>query len=479
MRTNIYIGMIVMVNVFFIVLTILQAFYVDNMFKVQKIIFSRNVNDAMYDALQYVNKNCLNYHKKNIQIDTTELNNNNQLRFLFKAINNDLRNTYIKHYLHDFMSDYYPSHFDTISKKEKVNINLKSDCISHNLHVIDSIVKTVLRSYQINIGFDFGIYSPHFDSYVLYSNKYTLDKLSMFGYVYNYSFLYENKHYPAYFVIYFPGLKGYLLEDNVYLIMVNVVLIIIIYMFYVFTLITAVRHIKLLKFKQNFTDNIPHEFKTPISTIALASEALRDKDILSNNNILDSYLTIISTENKRLEQMVDAILESKNSISELKIEKVDINMLIEDAICIVKVLLVEKTGEIILMKTDKPFIQLDKGKILIVIKNILESAIKYNNNKPFITINIMIKRNKMILSFQDNGIGIEKKEFPKLFDQFYRVSTGYVHNVKGFGLGLNYIKTILKLHRGKIKVESVLDQGSTFKVYLPLKQNLWKQKRGF
>jgi two-component system phosphate regulon sensor histidine kinase PhoR len=95
-----------------------------------------------------------------------------------------------------------------------------------------------------------------------------------------------------------------------------------------------------LKFKQNFTDNIPHEFKTPISTIALASEALRDKDILSNNNILDSYLTIISTENKRLEQMVDAILESKNSISELKIEKVDINMLIEDAICIVKVLLV-------------------------------------------------------------------------------------------------------------------------------------------
>ena len=91
----------------------------------------------------------------------------------------------------------------------------------------------------------------------------------------------------------------------------------------------------------------------------------------------------------------------------------------------------------------------------------------------------MIKRNKMILSFQDNGIGIEKKEFPKLFDQFYRVSTGYVHNVKGYGLGLNYIKTIIKLHRGKIKVESVLDQGSTFKVYLPLKQNLWKKKRGF
>lgn len=479
MKTNFYIGMIVLVNVFFIGLTVIQAFYVDKMFKVQKIIFSRNVNDAIYDALQYVDKNGLYYHNKNTHFNPSELNNKNQFRFLFKAINNDLRNSYIKRYLHDYMSDYYPSYFDTISNKEKNSIHLKTENISCNLNIFDSIIQTVLLSYQINIGYDFGIYSPHFESYVLYSNKKILDKLSMFGYVYNYSFLYENKHYPAYFVIYFPGLKGYLLEDNVYLIIVNVVLMLIIYMFYFFTLITAIRHIKLLKLKQNFTDNISHEFKTPISTIALVSEALRDKDILSNTQMLDSYLTIISTENKRLEQMVDTILVNKNSFSELKIEKVDINKLIEDAICIVKVLLVEKTGEIILMKTDKPFILLDKGKILIVIKNILDNAIKYNNNKPFIKIKIMIKRNKMILSFQDNGIGIEKNEFPKIFDQFYRISTGYVYNVKGYGLGLNYIKTIIKLHRGRIKVESVLDQGSTFRVYLPLKQKIWKQKRGF
>ena len=91
----------------------------------------------------------------------------------------------------------------------------------------------------------------------------------------------------------------------------------------------------------------------------------------------------------------------------------------------------------------------------------------------------MIKRNKMILSFQDNGIGIEKKELPKIFEQFYRVSTGYVHNVKGYGLGLNYIKTILKLHRGKIKVESVLYEGTTFRIYLPINQNVWKRKRKF
>ena len=139
----------------------------------------------------------------------------------------------------------------------------------------------------------------------------------------------------------------------------------------------------------------------------------------------------------------------------------------------------KKAGEIILMKTDNPFIQLDKVKILIVIKNILENAIKYNNQKPYIIIKIMIKRNKMILSFQDNGIGIERKEFPKIFEQFYRVSTGNVHNVKGYGLGLNYIKTIIKLHKGKIKVESVLNQGSTFRIYLPLKQIIWKQRRKF
>jgi two-component system phosphate regulon sensor histidine kinase PhoR len=250
-------------------------------------------------------------------------------------------------------------------------------------------------------------------------------------------------------------------------------------MFYVFTLITAIRHIKLLKFKQNFTDNIPHEFKTPISTIALASEGLRDKDLMSNTNLFDSYLNIISTENKRLEQMVDAILENKNSFSELKLEIVDINKLIEEAIHIVKLLIDKKQGEVVFVKTDKPNIRIDKQKILIVIKNILENAIKYNDNKPHIIIKIMIKRNKMILSFQDNGIGIEKKELPKIFEQFYRVSTGYVHNVKGYGLGLNYIKTILKLHRGKIKVESVLYEGTTFRIYLPINQNVWKRKRKF
>ena len=190
-------------------------------------------------------------------------------------------------------------------------------------------------------------------------------------------------------------------------------------------------------------------------------------------------MNIIQTENKRLEQMVDTILYHKKALCTLKPEIVNINTIVEDDIQIVQTLLKKKEGEIIFQKTNHSVIAIDKNKIVIVIKNILENAIKYSQGKPIIKIDIQNNNKDLILSFKDNGIGIEKKELKNIFEQFYRVQTGNIHNVKGYGLGLNYIKTIVKMHGGKINVESKLHKGTIFKIYLPINQRVWKLNKKF
>lgn len=240
---------------------------------------------------------------------------------------------------------------------------------------------------------------------------------------------------------------------------------------------------KLQQARDDFVKNITHEFKTPIATVSLAAEILKDKDIIEENNLRENYLNIITLENKRLEQMVETILSntisSNRILSKLHLEVADINILVEQAIGLMHVILEERKGRVICLKAKEPLVYVDKEKIIIAIKNILDNAIKYNRNQPFIRIELTNKKNKILISIMDNGIGIAKNQVNKVFDRLFRVSTGDVHDVKGYGLGLNYVKSIIRMHGGKIKVESEINKGSTFKIYLPIKQNVWKQKEKF
>ncbi|MFA6869009.1 MAG: HAMP domain-containing sensor histidine kinase [Bacteroidales bacterium] len=508
MKNKFYIGLIVIGTILFIALTCIQVLYVKNMFKVQNIIFNRTVNDAMKDALQYFHLNYLSNNEEVSDEDTSllnfvksEKNKTISSKFIYKSIDYKLRSTYIQTYILRYLSRYhsfinepifnsksaycYQEQFHVLhgmNHLTSMNIYKVSTAFfetPYALHVLDSIFRTVFQSYQLYIEYEFALFVPSVSSFMLCSNPSQLHKLSMYADMYTFSLPMDNKVLPAYVMIYFPDKKVYLMKDNAPLILIDIVMIIIIYVLYLLTLLMAIRHIKLIKFKHNLSDNLTHEFKTPISTISLITEALNDKEIRLNDEVYTNYMNIIQTENKRLEQMVDTILYHKKALCTLKPEIVNINTIVEDAIQIVQTLLKKKEGEIIFQKTNHSVIAIDKNKIVIVIKNILENAIKYSQGKPIIKIDIQNNNKDLILSFKDNGIGIEKKELKNIFEQFYRVQTGNIHNVKGYGLGLNYIKTIVKMHGGKINVESKLHKGTIFKIYLPINQRVWKLNKKF
>jgi len=223
--------------------------------------------------------------------------------------------------------------------------------------------------------------------------------------------------------------------------------------------------------KNDFISNMTHEFKTPISTISLACEVLNDKSVQKSPERVDSFIKMIGDENKRLSVLVENILQTaildKGELK-LQIQDINIHTIIENVMVNIKLQVENKEGEI---KTDlsakNPVVKADRLHITNIIFNLVDNALKYSNGKP--KINISTKNNNygILIVVEDNGIGISKENQKHIFDTMYRVSTGNVHNVKGFGLGLSYVKTVVEKHNGIINVDSTIGKGSTFTIYLP------------
>ncbi len=214
-----------------------------------------------------------------------------------------------------------------------------------------------------------------------------------------------------------------------------------------------------------------HEFKTPIATVSLAVEALQDPDLVSQDSFRSRYMGIIKDENKRLGDQVEKVLQAAaldKKDFKLKIEKINIYDLIQSVKSHFDLLL-EKRGGIMHVFTDikDPYIEADSFHLSNVLNNLLDNANKYSPEKPCITIDAKDNNNEMIISIKDNGIGMTKDTLKKIFDKFYRVPTGNVHNVKGFGLGLAYVKIMMEAHKGYVTVESEIDKGSNFQIHLP------------
>jgi two-component system phosphate regulon sensor histidine kinase PhoR len=221
--------------------------------------------------------------------------------------------------------------------------------------------------------------------------------------------------------------------------------------------------------KSDFISNMTHEFKTPISTISLACEALTDKDMSSDANPDNPFVKMIHDENKRLESLVESILQSaviEKGELKIKTEKVDAHTIIQNAVKNTQLRVQSQHGELSTsFHASNAFIDADPMHLTNVVSNLLDNAIKYCKKAPLITLTT---RNEsggwFIIEVQDNGIGIKKEHQSRIFEKLYRVPTGNVHNVKGFGLGLSYVKTIVDLHGGKIELESQLNYGSTFTI---------------
>lgn len=250
----------------------------------------------------------------------------------------------------------------------------------------------------------------------------------------------------------------------------SVVLVVVIF-FFVYTLFIILRQKRLSEIQKDFINNMTHEFKTPLSTIAISSEVLRSPEIMQSPERLLNYATIIQTESHRLKQHVERVLQmarlEKSDVG-LKKEKLDVHGLIHEAVHNSALAIQEKNGTIDLqLNASSHWINADKLHFTNVLFNLIDNAIKYNKNIPELKIVTGNQGNQIFVEVHDNGIGISSENQKKIFHQFYRVPTGNLHDVKGFGLGLNYVKLMVEAHRGKISVTSKPGEGSIFKIILP------------
>lgn len=336
--------------------------------------------------------------------------------------------------------------------------------------ILDSLLTSEFRKNGLDILFEFAIYNTSIKSFVLEkSGNYTRELLST-PYIYNLNFTGEQENNELLF-LYFPDKNIFIYKKTAGMILISLILIILIMMLFIYVIKVIVWQNRLSEMKNDFINNMTHEIKTPIATISLACEALHDPDIKHNDVLASSYLRVIRDENQRLAAIVEKILQNALIEKEdfrLNREKLNIHDLIQHVINNMAIHVEVKDGKIIThFDATRPFIFADKGHLTNVIANLLDNATKYTPRKPIITITTGNYPEGVTVAVSDNGIGISKEDQKKIFDKLYRVPTGNVHDVKGFGLGLSYVKTIVEQHGGKVTVESEPGHGSTFTIYLP------------
>ncbi len=365
-----------------------------------------------------------------------------------------------------------------IFRKAKFVNDLMVEAFRNNVYVapekridvafLDSVIKTEIanddlpKTYRFMVTTDFGIpvkFANAPKSYDAQLDTLLTGKTALFPS----NILDEN----FYLHIYFPKKGIFLVKEMWGSFSVSLTLIMLIVTALIFMFNTIVAQEKISEVKNDFISNMTHEFKTPISTISLACEALADKDMLSQGTEgTKPYVQMIQEENKRLSILVERILQSAVlERGELKLVKEDVllNEVIHDVAQNAKFRIKGIGGEIHLnLPTELLYVSSDKMHLTNTISNLVDNAIKYSEKPPNIEISLNRENKKLLLSVKDDGIGIHKEHLIKIFDKLYRVPTGNVHNVKGFGLGLSYVKAIAEMHDWDVTVKSKLGDGSEF-----------------
>jgi two-component system, OmpR family, phosphate regulon sensor histidine kinase PhoR len=336
--------------------------------------------------------------------------------------------------------------------------------------LLDTLISNELSAKGINIEYEFGVWNPVLNHIILEKTGKYRDQLLRKGYAFT---LFPNNLFtpPDYLYIYFPEKSRFILFQMWGMLAVSLALVLVIIAAFIYSITTIIRQKKLSEMKNDFINNMTHEFKTPISTVSLACQALTDSDVQKSDELYRSYITIISDENKRLGVMAEKILQTavleKGKLNPRK-EHLNIHEIISDVIKNIGIQIEIRDGVIeTSLNAEKYEIVADKIHISNVIYNLLDNANKYSPRKPHIKVFTDNVPGGILISVEDNGIGISKTYQKKIFEKLFRVPTGDIHNVKGFGLGLSYVKFVVEKHLGTIVVESEPNKGSTFRVFLP------------
>jgi two-component system, OmpR family, phosphate regulon sensor histidine kinase PhoR len=343
------------------------------------------------------------------------------------------------------------------------------DTINHFL--LENFLIREFQRNNVTEDFEYGIYncfndSIIFDKYVGRSQPKELESAIAAQQMW--------EHDGHYFGVYFPKranrIQPDILDISGSLIIYSAVVLILLSVL-AYSVIVILQQKRLSEIRTDFVNNMTHELKTPISTIGLSANVLLQKDIAPER--VNQYASIIQAENQRLEKQVERVLQiALLEKEELKLtrQELDLHEILQTVCETFKLTVDEREGKIITaLNAESSLVIADKVHLTNILYNLLDNANKYSENTPLIQVSTKNENEWIYISISDNGKGIDKNNLKHIFDKFYRVPTGNVHDVKGFGLGLYYVKNIVELHHGKISVESTPGKGSTFKIGLPLK----------
>lgn len=400
-----------------------QYFWVKNAYNLEKKLFSSQVTIAL----------------KNVAVQLLRMNNNNSP--VDSIVNK--------------VSDRYYT----------VQVNDKIDST-----VLEPLLKRELLAQQIKTDFEYSVYdceseNMKYGRYVSFSNNDKPDDIVPTEFP-------KNKKENNYFGVHFPQLSTFLTKEMSSWFASTFVLILFMIIL-AYAIFIIFRQKRLSEIQKDFVNNMTHEFKTPLATIKISSEVLKNPNIINNPERLLNYATIINNETLHLTNQVERVLQmAKSGKDTISLNKEDFELApnLEEIIDkTYKPLIRSRGGDIQLEVENGLMIFADKLHFKNVIVNLLDNAIKYCREIPQISIKATRDQNQIKISIRDNGIGMSPENVKHIFDKFYRIPTGNLHDVKGFGLGLNYVKLIIKEHGGNIKVNSELDKGSEFCIFIPLK----------
>ena len=333
---------------------------------------------------------------------------------------------------------------------------------------IQEVLAEELKNRNIPIPFEYGILQdstlinkqPVSDSLKLHETEYQLN-------------LYPNDIFQKNLklALWFPGRDSYIYRSLNWLLLASFLFSLIILLTFGLSVFYILRQKKISEMKSDFINNMTHEFKTPIATISVATDSITNEKVVNDPEKIRFFVGMIKKENNRMNQQVEDILtiaRLDRKDFEFVWQTVDIHELISDALQSIILQIEKRSGKVILeLNAAHPLITTDPIHCTNVVYNLLDNAMKYSVNPPDIKINTSNKPNGVLVSVEDKGIGMTKAVQSKIFERFYRQTSGNIHNVKGFGLGLNYVKAVLEANHGTISVQSEPGKGSRFEVFLP------------
>ncbi|MDA3942834.1 MAG: HAMP domain-containing sensor histidine kinase [Bacteroidetes bacterium] len=472
MNKQLIAGIIVVMTIALIGLMGIQVYWIGDAIKVKEATFVRDVNQAITQVVVRLEKEEM---QRQFQRQLQLMNRRADILSSYDSISYNLQR--------ELKAPMTLAEYQAFLRKTVIAQDMIEDMImgyrqaseekqALNPLQIDSLIRTELSRHGIRTTYEFGVYSPSRNAMLVQKTGRYPQQLLSEGFAFEMYPTMASKFQSDQLLMYFPHEKQFLMSQLWDLLGISGLLIVIIILSFSATIFTIIRQKKLSEMKSDFVNNMTHEFKTPIATIGLACEALRDQDVAKSEALYSTYISMIDEENKRLGTMAEQILRSAvMDKGELQLHKetVEMHEIIDEACKSKKLQADQRQGQLSSeFNALETMVEGDKVHLKNVVLNLLDNAIKYTENTPEIVVRTRNIPHALEISVQDNGPGISKANQKRIFEKLYRIPTGNVHNVKGFGLGLSYVKSIVEQHGGTINLNSELKKGTTFYIRLPL-----------